>query len=281
MHDFDRATAVTATSDGHGQRHRVDIDASWTIGGRPHGGYLLATLARAAGAALASVEGPHPPHPVTATAHYLRSPRPGPAEVHTEVLRRGRGMSQVQARLLRQGTAQVEAAFTLGRHRPGAEPWWTDLDAPELPSMEECVRLAGESPTGMTLPIMEHVDIRLDPATAGFTQGRPSGVAELRGWLAFVDGSAPDPVALLYVADALPPATFELATTGWVPTLELTVYVRAMPAPGPLVVRHRATLVEANLVDEVCHVWDSRGRLVAQATQLAGVRVGPVDPGDR
>jgi hypothetical protein len=52
------------------------------------------------------------------------------------------------------------------------------------------------------------------------------------------------------------------------------VYVRGVPAPGPLMVRQRARLVQADLVDEVCHVWDSRGRLVAQANQLAGVRVG-------
>ena len=31
-------------------------------------------------------------------------------------------------------------------------------------------------------------------------------------------------------------------------------------------------LVEGNLVDEECEVWDARGRLVAQATQLAAVR---------
>ena len=43
-------------------------------------------------------------------------------------------------------------------------------------------------------------------------------------------------------------------------------------------VRQRARLVQADLVDEVCHVWDSRGRLVAQATQLAGVRVGGAFP---
>jgi hypothetical protein len=33
-----------------------------------------------------------------------------------------------------------------------------------------------------------------------------------------------------------------------------------------------ARLVEDGLVDEVCEVWDARGRLVAQATQLAKVR---------
>ena len=75
-----------------------------------------------------------------------------------------------------------------------------------------------------------------------------------------------------------PGGTLELATLGWVPTLELTVYVRGVPTPGPLMVRQRARLVQAELVDEVCHVWDTRGRLVAQATQLAGVRVGGASP---
>ncbi len=74
--------------------------------------------------------------------------------------------------------------------------------------------------------------------------------------------------------DAFPPATFEVAATGWVPTLQLTAYVRAVPAPGPVRVVHRAQVIDAQKVDEVCFVWDARGRLVAQATQLAGVRLG-------
>lgn len=279
---FDRATAVSSPAPGDPTGPcGMTVDAGWSIGGRPNGGYLLAAMARAARAALASAEGPDHPHPVTATAHYVASPDPGPAEVQTEVLRRGRRMSQVRARLVRGGAPHVEATFTLGRHDGSAAPWWTDLDVPAMPPMEECVRLGGIGPGGVVLPIMEQVDIRLDPATAGFRDGRPSGVAELRGWLAFADGRAPDPLALLYVADSFPPATFELATVGWVPTLELTVYVRAVPAPGPLVVRQRAHLVESDLVDEVCDVWDSRGRLVAQATQLAGLRVGDTAPPPR
>jgi hypothetical protein len=73
--------------------------------------------------------------------------------------------------------------------------------------------------------------------------------------------------------DALPPVTFNLGAPGWVPTLELTAYVRARPAPGPLQIRQRGRLVVDGRLDEVCDVWDSEGRLVAQATQLAGVRV--------
>jgi hypothetical protein len=62
--------------------------------------------------------------------------------------------------------------------------------------------------------------------------------------------------------------------SGWVPTLEMTVYVRALPAPGPVRVLERAHLIEAERVDETCWVWDATGRLVAQSTQLAGIRFG-------
>ncbi len=82
-----------------------------------------------------------------------------------------------------------------------------------------------------------------------------------------------DPISLLYAVDAFPPATFDIATTGWVATLELTAYVRALPAPGPLRVVSKARLVDGPWVDQACDVWDSTGRLVVQAIQLAGVRL--------
>jgi hypothetical protein len=275
---FDLATAVARRPTGAGAAdgdavHDVVVDPGWTIGDKPHGGYLLATIARAAVDAAAPLEGPAHPHVLSATAGYVGPPAPGPAEVHSAVLRRGRGMSQVRARLVQHGDIRVEATFTLGRLRSDAEPWWGGEPAPALPDLGLDRRTPAAGPGGMRLPIMEHVDIRIDPATAGFTVGQPAGVGVLRASLSLSDGRPPDPLALLFAVDALPPATFDLAgTTGWVPTLSLTAYVRALPAPGPLVVRQRAGLVEAGTVDEVCDVWDSRGRLVAQATQLAGVR---------
>jgi hypothetical protein len=80
------------------------------------------------------------------------------------------------------------------------------------------------------------------------------------------DGEAFEPVSLLYAIDSLPPATFDVEPSGWVPTLELTGYVRALPAPGPV--------IDGQRVDETCYVWDVTGRLVAQGTQLAGIRLG-------
>nr|MBO2503565.1 thioesterase family protein [Thermoanaerobacterales bacterium] len=281
MHEFDRATAVRrrhVDDDGRAV-HEVDVDGGWAIGDKPNGGYLLATAARAAADAAAAVEGPEHPHAVAATAAYLAPPAAGPAEVHSEVLRRGRGTSQVRARLVQDGAVRVDATFTLGRLRPDATPWWGGAPAPEVPDLPRERRTPSDGPGGVHLPIMERVDIRLDPATAGFTVGRPSGTGELRAVLRFADGRAPDPLALLYAVDALPPAPFEVAgTTGWVPTITLTAYVRALPADGPLVVRQRAGLIEAGTVDEVCEVWDGRGRLVAQATQLAAIRTAGPPP---
>lgn len=72
----------------------------------------------------------------------------------------------------------------------------------------------------------------------------------------------------------LPPATFDIEFSGWVPTLELTVYVRAQPAPGPVRVLQRAQLVTGGRVDQTCLIWDRTGRLVAEGTQLAAIRLG-------
>ncbi len=57
------------------------------------------------------------------------------------------------------------------------------------------------------------------------------------------------------------------------PTLSLTAYVRARPAPGPLRIRQTAHSIDDHRVDEACEIWDSTDRLVGQATQLAAIRI--------
>ena len=109
---------------------------------------------------------------------------------------------------------------------------------------------------------------------AGFLTGEPSGRGEISGWLSLPGDEPFDPISLLFAVDACPPATFNVKTTALVPTVELTAYVRALPAPGPVWVQQRALLIEDQKVDEVCSVRDSTGRVVATATQLAAIRLG-------
>ncbi|MCF2526759.1 thioesterase family protein [Yinghuangia sp. KLBMP8922] len=256
----------------------MDLDPAWTIGGKPNGGYLLATVARAAVAAAADADAGHP-HPLTASATYVGAPDPGPAEVHVELMRTGRSVSQARARLVQDGRICIEASFTLGSLAEDTEPWWGVNPPAPLPAPGHLLRIPTDEPSsGMTLPIMAEVVLELDPAGLGFAVGAPGGTGEFSGLVQFADGHPADPLALLLVADILPPVTMDLGAMGWMPTLQLTVYVRAVPAPGPLTVRHHARLIEGGLMDEVCEIWDARGRLVAQSTQLASARLPESGP---
>lgn len=269
--EFDAATTVESQGDGV---FTGAVDAGWTVADKPNGGYLLGLIARACGEALALVDSPHR-DPLAATAHYLRAPDVGPVQVRCVVLRTGRSASQVHAELHQDGRVCVVATLTLGTLPVDpAPPYWTARELFDVAPYDDCIRLpAAREGAPFVVPIMDRSDLRLDPAVLGFSRGKPSGDATLRGWISFADGREADPLGLLFFCDALPPATFELVASGWVPTLSLTVYVRARPAPGPLRVRQSAHSIDADRVDETCEVWDATGRLVAQATQLAGIRI--------
>lgn len=273
--EFDRATAVTPGGDPN--RFTAEIDPGWSVGTKPNGGYLLAMTARAAGEALGLAESTHR-DPLSATAHFLRAPDPGPTEVRTEVLRTGRSASQVRASLWQNDACCVDAAFTMGTlaDSSGTAPFWTDHHPVEVAPIDECMLMPSSRPDAeFSVPIMDRCQLHVDPANLGFAVGTPSGRGEIRGWMSLADDRPLDALALLFVADALPPATFEIVNTGWVPTLSLSVAVRAVPAPGPVRVRQAVGSIDDGRFDETCQIWDGNGRLVAQATQLAAIRLPP------
>ena len=264
-----KASAVEPLGGG---RYGATIDPGWAIGTKPHGGYLLVMLAKAVVAEAAIGAPVELPDPAAISAHYLAAPDPGPAEVTVEVLRRGRTASQARATLSAGGRRCVEALVTCGALAPSGPPYWSAVPVPELPPEPDCLAAPASDPR-FTVPIFSEVEVRLDPATAGFAVDRPAMAGEVRGY-ARIAPTPPDPYAVLVALDILPPATFELGLTGsWVPTMELTAYLRALPADGPLRVRQRARLVADSRVDEDCQVWDSTGALVGSATQLAALRL--------
>lgn len=276
QHEFDVATAVRPGA--RAGTYDVDIDAGFTVGPKPNGGYLLACIARAADTALTERGSAHH-HALAATAHYLGAPDPAKAEIEVEVLREGRSASQVRATMSQDGRPCVDVTLTMGNlPEAGTEPVWSSVVPFEVAPRDQCIRVPAEPPGNkFKVSIMERSDLRLDPSVLSFATGKPSGRGELKGWISFGDDRPIDPLALLFFLDALPPATFEISLSGWVPTLSLTTYLRAVPAPGPLQVRMVAQQVSGGRVDEVCELWDSTGTLVGQATQLAAIRFDDPD----
>ena len=260
---FDLATAVR----GGPERWTAEVDPGWTVAGRPNGGYLLALVTRAA------LEAVGQPHPLAVSGHFLSPAEPGPAALAVRVLRAGRSLSTARVTLAQEGAARLEALVTAGRVDPDVDPGWRRATGPpDLTPVEDCLPGRPELPGGVPARLLSHLDLRLDPATAGWLAGRPGGRLEMRGWVRFADGRAADPLALLQVVDALPPASFELGLASWAPTVELTVYLRGLPAPGWLACVVAGQLWQGGWFDEQAEVWDSAGRLVAQSRQFAGAR---------
>ena len=268
--DFDAATAIRpAAQDG---LFDVAIHPLWAVGDKPNGGYLLALMARCALAVGQEVEGRW--SVVSSSVTYLRPPEAGPGRVRATVLRTGRTAAHVRAVLLQGDTELVDAVFVLGilqstpSVRYDANP---DFGAPDP---DQCLRLPPQIPGGVRIGIMDVLDLRMDPATIPFREAPAAAgtPAELRAWSRFADGREPDALSLLFSVDAIPPATLMIGSTGWVPTLQMSAYVRAVPAPGWLGIRFTANVVADGMVDETCIVWDSRGYVVAQSTQLARLR---------
>jgi acyl-coenzyme A thioesterase PaaI-like protein len=260
---FDAATAVHRTEGGG---LTAELDPGWDVGGGIlNGGYLLSVVARAA-----VLESPHP-HPVALSASYLRAPAAGTATLTVQPAAAGRTLAHSLITLSdASGPALTVNATTatLGDD----DPVWSD-PMPDAPSVEECFSIAEHAdlaPPGVTVPgLTVRVDTRLDPATAGWAFGQPSGEPHLRAWVRFADDREPDPLALVTFADVLPPTTWGMGRMGWAPTVQLQVLVRALPAPGWCLVEARAGEVAGGWLDEDYRIWDSTGRLVAQSRQLA------------
>jgi acyl-CoA thioesterase len=281
---FDRDTALTPRADAGPGVYDAELYDSWRIGQGVNGGFLLALAGRALAAELGGELGAElggdlgdgeygHTDPFSISAYYLSASRPGPATIRTETLRRGRTVSTGAASITQDGEERLRATATYGDldgHAAGDVR--TTAAPPDMPPPEECVGTELAPPEfRKEAPLLDSIELRLDPSTVGWALGKPSGRGLIQGWLRLPDGREPDPLMLLLAVDSLPPVSFDLGLPGWAPTLELTAHVRAKPAPGWLRVTHSTRNFADGYMEEDAEVWDSAGRLVAQSRQLARV----------
>jgi len=259
-YQFDEETLLTLTGE---QAFTGQVSGAWNIGTTPNGGYLLAIALTALREAV-----PTQPDPLSITVHYLRPSTPDEAcDVSTQLIRAGRTVSTVKASISQAGKLRFEVIASMGTLASDAVPASQVLSParPTIPPPADCIVRDGAG-QGVTLAIMDRLDIRLNPAHA-----EPgTGLAEVSGWVRFKDGRPPDTHSCLLFADAFPPAIFgQLGLVGWVPTVQLTVNVRRKPCPGWIQASFCVNdLNDALLIEDGC-LWDEQGELIAQSRQLA------------
>ncbi|MGB8387314.1 thioesterase family protein [Mycobacterium sp.] len=251
-----------------------ELDKRWTIGPKVHGGAMLALCANAArtacGGQSAGLE------PVTVSASFLRAPDPGAMRLVTSIRKRGRRISVVDVELMQDDRTAVRAAVNVGQPEhfpPGGEvaPLLSanpvvHLMAPEPP--DDVAPIGPGHPLAGLVNLGEGCDVRpvlstLKPST----DGRPPVI---QMW-ARPRGVAPDALFALMCGDLSAPVTFAVDRTGWAPTVQLTAYLRALPADGWLRIIATCTEIGQDWFDEDHVVVDHLGRLVVQARQLAMV----------
>lgn len=260
--NFSTSTALGALENN---THTITISDIWNVGKIPNGGYLMAHVAKAIAAHSAH------PHPLTITGYYLDKSDNGEAKLKTEVLRSGKSISTFSASLIQGDSERIRftAAFTDFSQTQGES--YYEEQAPAIASFENCKPVKEVAPY---LRMYEQFEMRFDPKSTGWNEGKFNNISEMNVWLEFKDRSDFDVFSLVMVPDMLPPAVFNrIGANGWVPTIEMTVNVRAIPETNRLQLRARTRYLTNSILEEDVEVWDQHGKLLAISRQIAKLRI--------
>jgi acyl-CoA thioesterase len=261
MTEFERHTAVEQVGP---DQWRAQLHDDWSSLVGIHGGYGVATTTRA----IVAAQGEEPRPLRTVSAQFLRSLRPGPADITVRIDRRGRGFTFASARLSQQGrdallvrttSAPAAPGLRYDDHRPRPRP------AAPPPSL---ARFA--SPFGRTSHF-DMTEVTLDPDVVPFSG---SGRAWIAAWLRPLHGDPVEAAWLVMAGDVLPPASFS-RTTGptRAATLDYTVHL-AVADPSPLVPAGEhvyldciSPLAQDGIAVEDGVLWGPGGEVLAVARQ--------------
>jgi acyl-Coa thioesterase superfamily protein/acyl-CoA thioesterase superfamily protein len=275
---FTDAMALTPAGDGH---YDGELNEHWTIGPRGsgpkvHGGAMLALCANAA-----RIEhGDHDAWPVAIAGNYLWAPDPGPMRLSTTVRKRGRRVSLIDVELTQGDRTAVRAAVTMGEPEHHVPPLLSvnpvvQLMTPEPPP--ELAPIGPGHPMAAVVNLAHGCDIRpslttMEPRTGG-GPGRTRGadVAPVIEYWVRPKGVAPDPLFALLCGDVSAPVTFGVNRFGWAPTVQLTAFLRTLPADGWLRIVCTTVQIGQDWFDEDHIVVDCEGHIVVQSRQLAMV----------
>jgi acyl-CoA thioesterase len=269
---FARDTAVGPLGAG---RYAATIDPSWWIIAGPNGGYVAAVVLRAILAEVADATR----RPRSLTLQYLRPPAAGPVQVEVTVERAGRTVSNVSARLVQDGRLLVIALAALAVDRTESIAFDEMSGLPTMPD-GSAVPVAGSIPEqdvdpDREVPMRQHYDLRWVLGDLPFqppTSSEPTALTG--GWLRPLEAEPIDEVVLAAMTDAwMPPIFSRVQEPLAVPTIDLTIHFRSLPA-DPLAhcfVVFDSPVARDGYLVEHGRIYSAEGVLLAESRQLAVV----------
>ncbi len=144
-----------------------------------------------------------------------------------------------------------------------------DLMAPAPP--DDVAPIGPGHPRAGLVNLHEGCDIRPVLSTQRPVEQGSAGRPPIMQMWARPRGVAPDALFALMCGDLSAPVTFAVGRTGWAPTVQLTAFLRALPADGWLRVICTCVEIGQDWFDEDHIVVDALGRIVVQSRQLAMV----------
>lgn len=260
MPQFDQDIRCTAQGNN---TFTAEITNNWSINGIPNGGYMMAMIANAL-----MDQRPTTFTPIL-TANFLSRCSPGTARLHYEKISSSRQFDRFQAGLHQNGRERIRVLATLANQPSDQTLIRYESPAIEVTDRGDCIPMMSEP--GYTL--FEQVDVRMDPASAGWTTDRLVEKSEIKGWFKFKDDRPYDLAALFLVADAFPPPVFaSQGSVAWVPTIEFSISIRQLPTTEWLKCSFRTRFITGRLLEEDGQVWDESGKLIAISRQIAQYR---------
>ncbi len=260
VHALDQDLVMAQSKPGCFEFHLSD---HWSIHKRPNGGYLMAVMAKAMETRAVKSATP------IITANYIHAPSAGEASIKVDVISESNSFSRLMARLFQKGKECVRALGTFSS--PAAEPVLESYaqGPPPMAGFNESIQV----PVMPDNKLFDHIDLRLDPACTGWVAGSVSDRSEFKGWITFKEKRTIDMPAVLLFADTYPPPVFsQFGPSAWVPTIELSVNIRALPKTRRLQGKFQSRYISAGLVEEDGELWDEEGGLVAISRQVSKYR---------
>lgn len=260
---FTDAMALTPAGDGV---YLGELNEHWTIGPKVHGGAMLALCANAARTELGTSA-----QPLAVSGNFLWAPDPGPMQVVATVRKRGRRIGLVDVELRQGERTAVTVSVTLGEPEHHVPPLLSFNPVVPLMTPEPPPGLESIGP-GHPMEHVVHLAHGCDIRPALHTMGpRTDGGPPVFEYWVRPKGVARDVLFALLCGDVSAPVTFAVERAGWAPTVQLTAYLRALPADGWLRVMCTSVQIGQDWFDEDHIVVDCEGRIIVQTRQLAMV----------